>query len=198
MTSFAKTLLAATAVIAIAAPAMAEPEKSVTVEETQILKPDGKVAYEQQKIVRRNPVKPGAATFYYYDHNLGQIVTGSELTDRMIELWDKDKNKIIDNHEYYTNALIVYETREYNLRTYQDIDGQVKMTKAESTVRLQQLPSYRNMNKDGGEGLTLWEFTGVGFQDADHNNNNNVSYNELRNAFWAKEGLIPKPLKMNQ
>jgi hypothetical protein len=91
----------------------------------------------------------------------------------------------------------VYEPREYTHRTYQDIDGEMKMTKKEYTLRLQQLPSYRNLNKDGGEGLTIYEFTGVGFQDADHNNNNQVSFEELRQAFWAKEGVIRKPLKLN-
>ncbi len=197
MTSWTKGLMTAAAVMLVAVPAMAEPEKKVTVEDTEILKPDGSVAYQQQKVVTRTPVKPGVATFYYYDPELGQIVTGNDLTDRMIGLWDTDNNKVVDNHEFYTNALIVYETREYSHRTFQDIDGQMKMTKEEYTVRLQQLPSYRNMNKDAGEGLTLYEFTGVGFQDADHNNNNQVSYNELRNTFWTKEGLMPKQLKLN-
>ena len=45
--------------------------------------------------------------------------------------------------------------------------------------------------------MTLYEFTGVGFQDADNNNDNQISYDELKNAFYAKEGLVPKPLKEN-
>jgi hypothetical protein len=197
MKLFVQNLLLATAVVAVGAPAIAQADQKVRVEETRVKTPDGGVVYEQTKTITREPVKPGAATFYYYDPDLGKIVTGSELTDRMIGLWDKDNNKVIDNHEFYSNALIVYEPREYTHRTYQDIDGEMKMTKKEYTLRLQQLPSYRNLNKDGGEGLTIYEFTGVGFQDADHNNNNQVSFEELRQAFWAKEGVIRKPLKLN-
>ena len=73
----------------------------------------------------------------------------------------------------------------------------MRLTQEEYTLRLQQLPAYRNLNKDGAEGLTMYEFTGVGFQDADHDNNNQVTYDELRGAFFVKEGLAPKPLKMN-
>lgn len=115
----------------------------------------------------------------------------------MISLWDRNNNKVIDNHEFYTNALVVYEPIEYSKRTYQDLDGVMKLKEEEYTLRLQQLPSYRNLNRDGKEGLTLFEFTGVGFQDADHNNDNQVSYDELKTAFYAKEGLIRKPLKLN-
>lgn len=193
-----KTLLTAAVFTAAVLPAMAaEPDRKVSVEETNVVGIDGRMVYQQQKTITREPVKPGSTTFYYYDPDVGAIITGNELTDKMIGLWDKDNNKVIDNHEFYSNAMIVYEPREYTHRTYQDIDGEMKMTKKEYTLRLQQLPSYRNMNKDGGEGLTIYEFTGVGFQDADHNNNNQVSYNELRNAFWTKEGLMPKQLKLN-
>lgn len=185
------------AILMMGASAMAQTATSVT-QKSSTVSPDGSVTYQSHTTVTRAPVKPGVVTFYYYDPKLREIVTGSELTDDIISLWDTNNNKVIDNHEFYTNAMVVYEPMEYSKRTYQDIDGRVKLTQEEYTIRLQQLPSYRNLNKDGSEGLTLFEFTGVGFQDADHDNNNQVSYDELKNAFFAKEGLIPKPLKMNQ
>lgn len=196
-TSFKSFLGVAAVALVLGAPAMAETVKSVTTKSSAVA-PDGSVAYESQTTVTRAPVKPGSVTFYYYDPQVGAIVSGNELTDQIIDLWDTNKNKVIDNHEFYTNAMVVYEPIEYNKRTYQDVDGTVKLTKEEYTLRLQQLPSYRNLNKDGKEGLTLYEFTGVGFQDADLNNDNQISYDELKTAFYAKEGLIPKPLKLNR
>lgn len=193
-----KKLLLSTAIlgVAFAAPAMAQVQ-SVT-EKTSTVSPDGNVVYQSKTVVTRAPVKPGVVTFYYYDPKLGEIITGSDLTNEMISLWDKNSNNVIDNHEFYSNALIVYEPIEYSSRSYKDIDGRMKLTKEEYTLRLQQLPSYRNLNKDGDEGLTLYEFTGVGFQDADHDNDNQVSYDELKEAFYAKEGLAPKPEKINE
>lgn len=193
--------------------ARAESVTAVT-ETKSTANPDGSVSYESQTVemkdkavdrvsgtkVTVSDIKPGAVTFYYFDPKTKAITSGNDLTDDIISLWDADNNKVIDNHEFYTNALVVYEPVEYSKRTYQDIDqdGVPELTKEEYTLRLQQLPSYRNLNKDGKEGLTLYEFTGVGFQDADNNNNNQVSYDELKAAFYAKEGLAPKPLKMNR
>ena len=178
-------------------PAMAQTLQTVT-EKSSTVSPDGSVTYQSETKITRAPVKPGVVTFYYYDPKFGEIVTGSELTNDIISMWDTNRNNVIDNREFYTNALVVYEPIEYTSRTYQDIDGKMKLTKEEYTLRLQQLPSYRNLNKDGSEGLTLYEFTGVGFQDADHNNDNQVGFDELKAAFFAKEGLAPRPLKLNR
>lgn len=203
MISKSKIILGVCALALMSAPVMAEDvvvtsgEVTTHTTKTSEVAPDGSVTYQSETTVTRAPVKPGFVTFYYYNPTAQEIVTGSDLTDDMIALWDKDNNKSIDNHEFYSDALIVYEPIEYSKRTYQDIDGSMKLTQEEYTIRLQQLPSYRNLNKNEGEGLTLFEFTGVGFQDADHDNNNQVSYDELREAFYAKEGLIPKPLKEN-
>lgn len=183
--------------ILLAVPAMAETTQSVT-QKTSTVSPDGSVTYQSTTTVTRAPVKPGTVTFYYYNPKVGEIVSGSELTNDMISLWDKNSNNVIDNHEFYSNALIVYEPIEYSKRTYQDVDGTMKLTQEEYTTRLQQLPEYRNLNKDGDEGLTIYEFTGVGFQDADINNDNQVDFDELKAAFYAKEGLAPTPKKINQ
>lgn len=202
MKSTFKYILGVAAVAALSSPAFAEAVKtegavtSVT-KQTSAVAPDGSVVYESQTTVTRAPVKPGQVTFYYYNPEVEEIVTGSDLTDDIIALWDTNNNNVIDNHEFYTNAMVVYEPVEYTSRTFKDVDGHMKVTREEYTLRLQQLPSYRNLNKDENEGLTLYEFTGVGFQDADNNNDNQISYDELKNAFYAKEGLVPKPLKEN-
>lgn len=186
---------AACALLATTVPAAAQAVKTYSSETTGAYA-DG-TTYERHTTVTRAPIKPGSVTFYYFDPKVGAIVSGNELTDEIISLWDTNNNRVIDNREFYTNALVVYEPIEYTKRTFQDIDGKSKLTKEEYTLRLQQLPSYRHLNKDGSEGLTLFEFLGVGFQDADLNNDNQVSYEELRTAFFAKEGLIRKPLKLN-
>ena len=197
MKLFTKFVVGVAACAVLAGPAMADTIKTTTtVTQAEGTYPDG-THYERHTVIERAPIKPGHVTFYYYDPEVKAIVAGSELTNEMIDLWDTNDNHVIDNHEFYNNALVVYEPIEYTKRTFQDIDGVTTLTKEEYTLRLQQLPAYRHLNKDGSEGLNLWEFTGIGFQDADHDNNNQVSYDELRNAFFAKEGLINKPLKMN-
>lgn len=95
--------------------------------------------------------------------------------------------------------MVAYEPMSYSERTYQDInqDGFAELTREEYTVRLQKIPAYSSLNTDGKDGLTIHEFTGVGFQDADLNNNNQVSFDELRAAFYAEQGLIDTPRKIN-
>lgn len=146
------------------------------------------------------PAAMPVVTFYYYNPTAARIVSASDLTPEIISLWDANNNKVIDNHEFYTDALIMYEPIEYSKRTYQDIDadGVPELTKEEYTMRLQQLPLYSSLNKNNKDGLTLQEFTGVGFQDADNDNDNQVTFDELREAFYHQQGLAPKPEKINQ
>ncbi len=213
-------LFAGVAALAITAhniQVQAETTKAVT-SQTNTVNPDGSVSYESHTVetkgtgvvatsgkvsttkVTVSDVKPGPVTFYYYDPKLKGIASANDLTNDIISLWDLNHNNVIDNQEFYSNAMVVYEPLEYSKRTYQDIDadGVPELTKEEYTMRFQQLPSYRNLNKDDKEGLTLYEFTGVGFQDADNNNDNQVSFDELKAAFYAKEGLAPLPKKINE
>ncbi len=210
MKSF-KFIMGAAAIALLSVPAVAGTETMTT--KTSTVNPDGSVSYQSHSVVTGTPeavnVKTSEVittpvapfyTFYYYSPKAKTIVSGSDLNDDIISLWDTNNNKVIDNHEFYNGALIVYEPTEYSKRTYQDIDadGIPELTKEEYTVRLTQMPEYSKLNTDKKEGLTLYEFTGVGFQDADNDNDNQVSYDELKAAFYAKEGLAPKPLKENR
>ncbi len=197
MKLFPQNLIATLMLSALAVPAMAASTGSSSTSASTVVDGQGRVVQEKYTTVTRTPIKPGEATFYYYDPKTKTIVTGHDLTDDMISLWDKDRNRVIDNHEFYNNALIVYDTIQSESVAFKDVNGKVTMTQEQYTIRLQQTQAYKHLNRDDKTGLTLWEFTGVGFQDADQNNNNIVSYDELRQAFFAKEGLIEKPRKMN-
>lgn len=185
--------------------AMAE---TVVTKKTSTVNPDGSVDYQSHTVVSKNgtpavavvPVTSPVVTFYYYEPKTKRIASASDLSDDIISLWDTNSNKVIDNHEFYNNAMVAYEPIEYSKRTYQDIDadGVPELTMEEYTQRLQKVPTYATLNTDKKEGLTLYEFTGVGFQDADTDNDNQVSYDELKKSFYAKEGLGPKPEKINQ
>ncbi len=209
------TLLAAAAVLTIVAaiPAMAAEVQAVTTK-TSTVNPDGSVSYESHTVEKKVPagtvaVVPATTvavtsatpvvTFYYYDPKISRIISAGDLNNNVIAIWDENNNNVIDNHEFYNNKLVVYEPMEYTKRTYMDIDGNgvPELTKEEYTMRLEQLPMYAQLNKDNKEGLTLFEFTGVGFQDADINNDNQVDYDELRKAFYAHIGVAPKPEKIN-
>ena len=202
--------------VSLAFPAMAEVTQSVT-QKTSTVNPDGSVSYESHTVTTKDPsttvvavpgatavVVPGTVvtpvTFYYYSPVKSRIISSNDLTDDVIDIWDTNHNHVIDNHEYYTNQMVVYEPIEYTKRTYQDIDmdGIPELTKEEYTLRLQQVPSYTGLNTDKKDGLTLYEFTGAGFQDADTDNDNQVSYDELKDAFYHQAGLAPKPEKINQ
>lgn len=211
MTSKAKLILgSALLALVVSVPAMAESTKAYT-QKSSTVGPDGSVSYQSHTVVTKgNVTRPAPeavvaatgqplVTFYYWNPELKRIVSASDLNNDIIALWDADKNRVIDNHEFYTNALVAYEPIEYSRRTFQDIDadGMPELTQQEYTLRLQQIPGYSAMDRDGKEGLTIREFTGVGFQDADHNNNNQVSFDELRRAFYTQEGLMPKQLKLN-
>jgi hypothetical protein len=138
-------------------------------------------------------------TFYYYDTSHHNIVANAELTEPVFKIWDTDGNDSIDNHEYYNNAMVMYEPVEYNKRTYQDIDmdGLPELTKEEYTIRLQKLPGYPTLNTDKKDGISVYEFTGFGFQAADLDDNNQVSYDELRKAFYGQARLASEPTLYN-
>ena len=209
MTSKAKLFMGVCAlVVSLGLPAMAEVTQSVT-QKSSTVNPDGSVSYESHTVTTKDPattvaVVPAAAvpvvTFYYYSPVKSRILAANDLTDDVIDIWDSNNNNVIDNHEYYTNQMVVYEPVEYSKRTYQDIDmdGIPELTKEEYTLRLQQVPHYAGLNTDKKEGLALYEFTGAGFQDADTDNDNQVSYDELKAAFYHQAGLAPKPEKINQ
>lgn len=195
-------------VLSLGLPAMAEVTQSVT-QKSSTVNPDGSVSYESHTVTTKDPsttvaVVPATSvvpvTFYYYSPVKSRIVAANDLTNDVIDIWDTNNNKVIDNHEFYTNQMVVYEPIEYSKRTYQDIDmdGIPELTKEEYTLRLQQVPTYSRLNTDKKEGLTLYEFTGVGFQDADNDNDNQVGYDELKAAFYHQEGLAMKPEKTNQ
>lgn len=200
-----KILLTFSALAVFAAvPAFADVTSSVTTK-TNTVKPDGSVAFESHTVVKKEgQAEVGAqarpyVTFYYYNPVSTKILSANDLTDDIIFLWDADNNKVIDNHEFYTDALVVYEPMEYSKRTYQDIDadGVAELTREEYTMRLQKLPIYSQINTNKKDGLTLYEFTGVGFQDADINNDNQVSVDELKEAFYHQKGLALMPEKTN-
>lgn len=214
MSSKAKLFMGVCAlVVSMGLPAMAEVTQSVT-QKSSTVNPDGSVSYESHTVTTKDPVVAGTTTvavvpaattvmpvtFYYYSPVKARIVAANDLTNDVIDIWDKNNNKVIDNHEFYTNQMVVYEPVEYSKRTYQDIDmdGIPELTKEEYTLRLQQVPTYSKLNTDKKDGLTLYEFTGVGFQDADNDNDNQVGYDELKEAFYHQEGLAPKPEKTNK
>lgn len=201
-----KILLTFSALAIFAAvPAFADVTSSVTTK-TNTLNTDGSVSFESHTVVNKDSTVTAGAdakpfvTFYYYNPANKKIMSGYDLTDDIIFLWDADSNKVIDNHEFYTDALVMYEPMEYSKRTYQDInaDGVAELTREEYTMRLQKLPAYSQINANKKDGLTLYEFTGVGFQDADINNDNQVSVDELKEAFYHQKGLAPMPEKTNK
>lgn len=172
-------------------------------EKTSTVNPDGSVSYQSHTVVKDAPATPVVATttattsttevvtpvtFYYYDTDAGVIVAQSDLTQDVFDIWDADGNTYIDNHEFYTNAMVVYEPIEYSKRTYQDVDadGRLELTQEEYTFRLQKLPYYSKVNTDDKDGLTVYEFTGLGFRDVDVDSNNQISYDELKKAFYGQ------------
>lgn len=164
-------LMGACALVVLAGvPALAATTETVT-SKTSTVNPDGSVAYESHTVVKKDPVPvvtgtttttsvttftpvtPGMVTFYYYNPSYKAIASANDLTDDIISLWDANNNKVIDNHEFYRNAMVVYEPIEYSKRTYMDIDadGIPELTKEEYTTRLQQLPAYGKLNTDNKE-----------------------------------------------
>lgn len=220
-----KWILSVSAAVLLAAPAMAATE-SVT-QKSSTVNPDGSVSYESHTVVKEKPAVPATSTtttvvttdavpavpvgtttttvvthpvtFYYYDTAHHNIVANAELTEQIFKIWDTDNNNVIDNHEYYNNAMVMYEPVEYSKRTYQDIDldGLPELTKEEYTIRLQKLPGYATINTDKKEGVSVYEFTGFGFQAADLDDNNTVSYDELKKAFYGQSKLASEPTLYN-
>lgn len=197
----------ASAAFLLSVPAIAQ-TKSVT-EKNSTVNPDGSVSYQSHTVVTdaKSPVVGTTAvvvdrpvTFYYFDPKVKTVVASSDLTNNVFELWDTDRNRSIDNHEFYTNQMVAYEPVEYTKRTYQDLnaDGVAELTQEEYTVRMQKLPYYTGLDTDKKQGLTLYEFSGIGFQEADLDDDNQVSYDELRKAFYGQSRLASEPALYNK
>lgn len=208
MSIYTKTLMlgAAGLALAVSAPANAETaavkaETTTTVTtETNVVKPDGDMVYEKHSIETKGDAGIRPVTFYYFDSDLTRIVAASELTEEIFDIWDKDSNGYIALNEYHDNGMVMYEPIEYSSRTYQDIDadGNLELTKEEYTFRLQQLEGYQSVNTDGEAGISAAEFVDAGFQITDDDDDNQISYEELKEAFYGQKRLASEPEIYNQ
>jgi len=221
MSKFTLMLGVTAAALLISVPSMADTQ-TVT-KKTSVVNPDGSVSYQTNTVVKEVPttaattttttvVTPGTVvetgvpivagttvvthpvTFYYWEPATKHIVANSTLSDDILSIWDTDHNHVIDNHEYYNDAMVMYEPVEYSKRTYQDLnmDGSPELTQEEYTVRMQKVPTYGSINTDKKAGLSLYEFTGIGFQKADLNNDNQVSFDEIRKVFYDQPTFAEK------
>lgn len=192
-----QTLMGVAALALLAGPALATSTNEVTTKSSTV-NPDGSVDYQRHTIVRKGDTAPAATvavvpvTFYYYDVERSRIVAADDMSESIFNLWDKDSNDLIDMDEFYSNQMVIYEPIEYSKRTYQDVDadGALELTQQEYTLRLQQISTYSEINKDDKEGISVHEFIDTGFQKADANDDNYISYDELRNSFYGQPRFI--------
>lgn len=184
---------------ATALPAMAE-QAVVTTKTTTAVAPtlDGGTIYESKTVTA--PVATGKerpVVFYYYDAKAGEIVAASTMNEEIFKIWDKDGNGHISPQEYYNNEMVVYEPIETRTTVFSDVNGRLKLTQEEYTLRLQQVPGYGTMNTDKKAGITVQEFVGAGFQETDDNDDNQVSYGELVEAFYGQPRLASEQERYN-
>lgn len=151
---------------------------------------DGTVVYESQTVTAPSlPDGVRPVVFYYYDVDAGEIVAADTVTEDIFRLWDVDGNGHVSPQEYYRNAMVIYEPVETRTKIFSDVDGRLKLTREEYTLRLAQVPDYAALNTDGKPGFSAHEFLGVGFQEADRNDDNQVSMSEFTEAFYGQPRL---------
>lgn len=196
-----KYLLAGVAVLAgfSAAPAIAQ-TGVVTQTTTTVAPVANGTVYESKTVTKRaapEGVRP--VVFYYYDGGAGEIIAADTVTDEIFKLWDVDGNGHISPQEFYRNAMVIYEPVETRTQVFADVDGngRLELTQEEYTLRLAQVPHYADMNKDGKPGISAHEFLGTGFQDADRNDDNQVSIGEFTNAFYGQPKLASDQNRYN-
>lgn len=183
-----------------AAPAMAQ--TGVVTQTTTKVAPvtDGTTVYESKTVTKRaapEGVRP--VVFYYYDAKAGEIIAADTVTEDIFKLWDVDGNGYVSPQEFYRNAMVIYEPVETRTQVFADVDGdgRLKLAKEEYTLRLAQVPGYAEINKDGKPGISAHEFLGTGFQDADRNDDNQVSYSEFVNAFYGQPKMATDQERYN-
>lgn len=198
---FAVLLGASALVLGAALPAAAQ-DAAVTTKTTTEVVPlaDGGVVYESHKVTQAVPTGERPIVFYYYDAQAGEIVAASDLTQDIFNIWDQDRNGYISPQEYYRNVMVSYEPVETETRIFvvDEKTGRLKLTQEEYTMRLEQVPYYRNVNTDKKPGLSVYEFIGTGFQEADRNDDNQVSFSELKDQFYKQPRLASDQEIYNQ
>lgn len=198
-----KTCLLAGAALFIgiaAVPAMAQSGVTTQTKTTVVPAGEGTTIYET-KTVTAPAIPEGVmpVIFYYYDAGASEIVAADTVTDDIFKLWDVDGNGYVSPQEYYKNAMVIYEPVETRTQIFTDVDsnGRLKLTQEEYTLRLQQVPDYAALNKDGKHGISAHEFLGVGFQAADRNDDNQVSFSEFTEAFYGQPRLASDQERYN-
>lgn len=204
-------LLAATALLGSSAALAHDANVSATTTTTTAVAPgaDGAVVYESHRVTAPATAVSADATakvihrpvvFYYYDVPHSEIVAASTMSQDIFKIWDTDGNGHISPQEYYNNQMVMYEPVETETKIFSDIDadGRLELAREEYTLRLQRLPSYSVINTDGKAGISVHEFVGAGFQEADDNDDNQVSYSELVEAFYGQPRLASEPEAYNQ
>lgn len=158
---------------------------------------DGGTLYESKTVTAPVAGERRPMVFYYYDAKAGEIVAASTMSEEIFKIWDKDGNGYISPQEYYSNEMVVYEPVETRTQVFSDVNGRLKLTKEEYTLRLQRIPGYAEMDTDGKAGISVHEFVGAGFQETDDNDDNQVSYGELVEAFYGQPRLASEQERYN-
>lgn len=159
---------------------------------------DGGTIYEKKTVVA--PVATDGkrpVIFYYYDAKAGEIVAASDMSKEIFQIWDKDRNGYVSPQEFYENAMIIYEPTETSTTVFSDVNGRLKVTQEEYTLRLQRIPAYGEINKDNKAGISAYEFLGTGFQEADDNDDNQISYGEFTEAFYGQPRMASEQERYN-
>lgn len=195
-------LLAGVAVLAGFATLPATAQTGVTTNTTTTVVPtvEGGTVYESKTVTKSTaPEGQRPVVFYYYDAKAGEIIAADTVTEDIFKLWDVDGNGHISPQEFYRNAMVIYEPVETRTQVFADVDGngRLELTKEEYTLRLAQVPHYADINKDGKPGISAHEFLGTGFQDADRNDDNQVSYSEFTDAFYGQPKLASDQNRYN-
>jgi len=128
--------------------------------------------------------------FYYYDKEYEGLAVEPEFNRNVFRIFDKGRNQSLSGGEYYDNHMVMYESKEFENRSFQDVDVDtvVPMSYDEYLERIKSLENYESVNLDGDEGLSPYDLAKkVGYKKTDDDRNNQVSFEEMLEAV-AGEG----------
>ncbi len=172
-----KTLMAATAVMALSAgPAFAE-KSPATFEQTTVIQ------QEENESVK-------TIDFMKFDDNNNGILSMSEVGESLFYIFDTDGNEIIDNIEFNEENVYTLHPMKKETVLRVDLDGDGKVDMAEYSV--QRFLQTSNLSKfdEEDDGLSAHDFIEQSFLEQDDNDNKAISLSEWKDAYT--ESVLPK------
>lgn len=189
---FKNTLIAASTVLAFAAPALADTTviRETTVVDAPVVVPGPvttgtTVTTHTATLPAPIPGTSRAIHFEDFDLNRNNVLSMDEVGEMLFRLYDTDGNMVIDNNEYERPSVLTFAPMTQTTSVSYDFDNDGVPDKTVYTYDTFMQRTQLSRFDHNGNGLSPHEFTGKSFLQADVDDSKAIEMKEWQGTYVA-------------